>query len=181
MGIIMHHCPTLACLYFRDVCSRAWDVLFPCRKQAELEEVLIGEEVARRVKEQIEERVRAAMSSDAVQQSLQMRLEAERKVLEEQVRTVSTSVDQSHLFHTPGADEMSDSHRQSHHIHACTNGHGDMHTGIVSSMFASLHDLTSALCKCQTYWFLAFWGRGSAGWIAVLVKCACINCCTRLC
>ncbi len=56
-----------------------------CRKQAELEELLIEEEVARRVKEQIEERVRAAMSSDAVQQSLQMRLEAERKVLEEQV------------------------------------------------------------------------------------------------
>lgn len=60
-----------------------------CRKQAELEELLIEEEVARRVKEQIEERVRAAMSSDAVQQSLQMRLEAERKVLEEQVSTSS--------------------------------------------------------------------------------------------
>ncbi len=53
-----------------------------------MEEQLIEEEVARRVKEQIEERVKAAMGSDAVQQSLQTRLEAERKVLEEQVRSL---------------------------------------------------------------------------------------------
>lgn len=61
-----------------------------CRKLAELEEQLIEEEVARRVKEQIEERVKAAMSSDAVQQSLQARLEAERKVLEGQVLPLET-------------------------------------------------------------------------------------------
>jgi hypothetical protein len=42
------------------------------------------------VKEQIEERVKAAMSSDAVQQSLQARLEAERKVLEGQVLLLQT-------------------------------------------------------------------------------------------
>ena len=53
-----------------------------------MEEQLIEEEVARRVKEQIEERVKAAMGSDAVQQSLQTRLEAERKVLEEQVMSL---------------------------------------------------------------------------------------------
>lgn len=60
------------------------------RKRAELEEMLITEEVAQRVKEQIEERVRAAMGSDAVQQSLQARLEEERKVLEEQVCCLAT-------------------------------------------------------------------------------------------
>ena len=42
------------------------------------------------MKEQIEERVKAAMSSDAVQQSLQARLEAERKVLEGQVLLLQT-------------------------------------------------------------------------------------------
>lgn len=57
------------------------------RKRAVLEEQLIVEEVARRVKEEIEARVRAAMASDAVQQSLQARLEAERKQLEQQVCT----------------------------------------------------------------------------------------------
>ncbi len=44
------------------------------------------EEVERRVKEEIEKRVSAAMDSEAVQQSLQQRLVAERKVLEEQVQ-----------------------------------------------------------------------------------------------
>ena len=44
------------------------------------------EEVERRVKEEIEKRVSAAMDSEAVQASLQQRLVAERKVLEEQVR-----------------------------------------------------------------------------------------------
>ncbi len=56
------------------------------RKRAELEEQLIVEEVERRVKEEIEKRVTAAMDSEAVQASLQQRLVAERKVLEEQVR-----------------------------------------------------------------------------------------------
>ena len=56
------------------------------RKRAELEEQLIVEEVERRVKEEIEKRVSAAMDSEAVQQSLQQRLVAERKVLEEQVQ-----------------------------------------------------------------------------------------------
>lgn len=56
-----------------------------CRKRAELEEQLIVEEVERRVKEEVEKRVSAAMDSEAVQESLQQRLVAERKVLEEQV------------------------------------------------------------------------------------------------
>ena len=43
------------------------------------------EEVERRVKDEVEKRVSAAMDSEAVQQSLQQRLVAERKVLEEQV------------------------------------------------------------------------------------------------
>lgn len=43
------------------------------------------EEVERRVKEEIEKRVSVAMDSEAVQASLQQRLVAERKVLEEQV------------------------------------------------------------------------------------------------
>lgn len=43
------------------------------------------EEVERRVKEEVEKRVSAAMDSEAVQASLQQRLVAERKVLEEQV------------------------------------------------------------------------------------------------
>ena len=60
-----------------------------CRKRAELEEQLIVEEVERRVKEESEKRVSAAMDSEAVQQSLQQRLVAERKVLEEQVILVS--------------------------------------------------------------------------------------------
>jgi hypothetical protein len=58
------------------------------RKRALLEEQLIEEEVARRVKEEVEARVRAAMGSDAVQQSLQTRLEAERKELEQQVQSL---------------------------------------------------------------------------------------------
>ena len=45
--------------------------------------------MARRVSEAVEARVRAAMSSDAVQQQLQQRLTAERTVLEEQVRARS--------------------------------------------------------------------------------------------
>ena len=56
-----------------------------CRKRAELEEQLIVEEVGRRVKEEVEKRVAAAMDSEAVQASLQERLVAERKILEEQV------------------------------------------------------------------------------------------------
>ena len=54
-------------------------------KRAELEEQLIVEEVGRRVKEEVEKRVAAAMDSEAVQASLQQRLVAERKILEEQV------------------------------------------------------------------------------------------------
>ena len=42
------------------------------------------EEVERRVKDEVEKRVSAAMDSEAVQQALQQRLVAERKVLEEQ-------------------------------------------------------------------------------------------------
>ena len=43
------------------------------------------EEVGRRVKEEVEKRVAVAMDSEAVQASLQQRLVAERKILEEQV------------------------------------------------------------------------------------------------
>ena len=60
------------------------------RKRAKLEEQLIVEEVDRRVREEVEKRVSAAMGSEAVQQSLQQRLVAERKVLEEQVPATSS-------------------------------------------------------------------------------------------
>jgi hypothetical protein len=61
------------------------------RRRAELEAALIEEEVARRVSEAVEARVRAAMGSDAVQQQLQQRLTAERTVLEEQARATRVS------------------------------------------------------------------------------------------
>ncbi len=50
------------------------------------------EEVERRVKEEVEKRVSAAMDSEAVQQSLQQRLVAERKVLEEQACVIALAV-----------------------------------------------------------------------------------------
>lgn len=56
---------------------------------ADLEEKLIGEEVERRTKELIEERVREIMNSDSVQQSLHARLIDERKALEDQVKESS--------------------------------------------------------------------------------------------
>ena len=56
-----------------------------------LEEKLIQEEVKRRTKELIEERVQEIMNSDSVQQSLHARLVDERKVLEEQVSHLDKS------------------------------------------------------------------------------------------
>jgi hypothetical protein len=57
------------------------------RRKAELEDKLVEEETATRVKALIEQRVAEVMSSDAVQQTLQARLETERRALEEQVIT----------------------------------------------------------------------------------------------
>lgn len=56
-----------------------------CRKLSELEAQLVEEEVAARITEVIEARVAEALASEAVQQSLQQRLEDERRQLEEQV------------------------------------------------------------------------------------------------
>ena len=68
------------------------------------EEKLIQEEVKRRTKELIEERVQEIMNSDSVQQSLHARLVDERKVLEEQV----SHLDKSSLPHTvPGNSFLS--------------------------------------------------------------------------
>lgn len=50
-----------------------------------LEEKLLQEEVERKMKELIEERVQEIMTSDSVQKSLHARLVDERKILEEQV------------------------------------------------------------------------------------------------
>lgn len=61
------------------------------RRKKELEDRLVEEETAARVKALIEQRVKEVMSSDAVQQTLQARLESERQALEEQV-TVSCSL-----------------------------------------------------------------------------------------
>ncbi len=55
------------------------------RRKKELEDRLVEEETATRVKALIEQRVKEVMSSDAVQQTLQARLESERQALEEQV------------------------------------------------------------------------------------------------
>ena len=57
------------------------------RELAEREAKLIEEETARRVAAAIEARVAEVMASDAVQLSLDQRLVAERKILEEQVQT----------------------------------------------------------------------------------------------
>lgn len=59
-----------------------------CRQQAELEARLIEEETERLVSEAVEGRVKEVMASQAVQQSLQERLVRERKLLEEQVRSL---------------------------------------------------------------------------------------------
>ena len=59
------------------------------RRRAELEAALIEEETAARIAARVEERVREVMSSEAVQQSLQSRLQLERNVLEEQVQQPS--------------------------------------------------------------------------------------------
>ena len=48
---------------------------------------MIEDETAARVTELIEQRVQEVMSSDAVQDSLKARLEAERRDLEQQVHT----------------------------------------------------------------------------------------------
>ena len=55
------------------------------RARAELEARMIKEETASRITDLIEHRVQEVMSSAAVQDSLNTRLEAERKTLEEQV------------------------------------------------------------------------------------------------
>lgn len=55
------------------------------RRRAVLEAKLIEEETDRRVKQNIEARVQEVMLSDAVQKTLQERLEVERKKLEEEV------------------------------------------------------------------------------------------------
>ena len=58
----------------------------PCpRKLAELEAQLIEEETAARVSEAVEARVAEALASEAVQQSLQQRLEEERRHIEQAV------------------------------------------------------------------------------------------------
>ena len=57
-----------------------------CRKLAELEAQLIEEESAARISEAVEARVAEALASEAVQQSLQQRLEEERRHIEAAVR-----------------------------------------------------------------------------------------------
>lgn len=58
----------------------------PHRKLAELEAKLIEEETAARIAAAVEAKVAEALASEAVQQSLQRRLEGERAQLEQQVR-----------------------------------------------------------------------------------------------
>jgi arginine/glutamate-rich protein 1 len=55
------------------------------RKQREAEEKLIAEETARRVEEEIQSRVEAALNSDAVQKVIHQRLKDERAKLEARV------------------------------------------------------------------------------------------------
>ncbi len=55
------------------------------RKLAELEAQLIEEETVARVSEAVEARVAEALASEAVQQSLQQRLEEERRHIEDAV------------------------------------------------------------------------------------------------
>lgn len=68
-----------------DCCARRLPGSPPRRKLAELEAQLIEEETAARITEAIEARVAEALASEAVQQSLQQRLEEERRNLEQQV------------------------------------------------------------------------------------------------
>lgn len=63
-----------------------------CRKLAELEEQLIEAETTARVQAWVESKVTDALGSDVVQRSLQQRLEQERKLLEQQVRSLPQTV-----------------------------------------------------------------------------------------
>ncbi len=58
----------------------------PCRRLDELEARLVEEETALRVQQLVEAKVGEVLGSDVVQQTLQQRLEDERRKMEEQAR-----------------------------------------------------------------------------------------------
>ena len=56
-----------------------------CRERFDVQARMVDEQLQQRVTELIEQRVAEIMASDAVQQSLTQRLQAERQLLEQQV------------------------------------------------------------------------------------------------